>query len=50
MKTNKNKILSKRKICIGILAGVGVYLFGWVPSILADDDDRIDPRKNIIAG
>lgn len=49
MKINRNKILSKRKICIGFLAGVGVYLFTWVPSILADDDDRIDPRKNIIA-
>ena len=42
------KIFSKRKTAIGILAGV--YLFTWVPNILADDDDdRIDPKKNIIA-
>jgi mono/diheme cytochrome c family protein len=42
------KIFSKRKTAIGLLAGV--YLFTWVPNILADDDDDpIDPRKNIIA-
>ncbi len=40
------KIFNKRKTAIGLLAGV--YLFTWVPNILADDDDRIDPRKNII--
>jgi len=40
------KIFNKRKMAIGLLAGV--YLFTWVPNILADDDDRIDPRKNII--
>jgi hypothetical protein len=42
------KIFSKRKTAIGLLAGV--YFFTWVPNILADDDDdQIDPRKNIIA-
>jgi cytochrome c5 len=42
------KIFSKRKTAIGLLAGV--YLFTWVPNILADDDDnQIDPGKNIIA-
>jgi cytochrome c5 len=41
------KIFSKRKTAIGLLAGV--YLFAWIPNILADDDDQIDPRKNIIA-
>ncbi len=42
------KIFSKRKTAIGLLAGV--YLFAWAPNILADEDDnRIDPRKNIIA-
>ena len=41
------KIFSKRKMAIGLLAGV--YLFTWVPNILADDDDPIDPGKNIIA-
>jgi hypothetical protein len=43
------KIFNKRKMAIGLLAGV--YLFTWVPNILADDDDdnQIDPRKNIIA-
>ena len=41
------KIFNKRKMAIGLLAGV--YLFTWVPNILADDDDdRIDPKKNII--
>jgi len=38
------KIFNKRKMAIGLLAGV--YLFTWVPNILADD---FDPRKNIIA-
>ena len=38
------KLFSKRKTAIGLLAGV--YLFTWVPNILADD---FDPRKNIIA-
>jgi hypothetical protein len=37
------KIFNKRKTAIGLLAGV--YLFTWVPNILADD---FDPRKNII--
>jgi len=42
------KIFNKRKMAIGLLAGV--YLFTWVPNILADDDDdRIDPGNNIIA-
>jgi cytochrome c553 len=42
------KIFNKRKMALGILAGV--YLFAWVPIILADDDDDgIDPEKNIIA-
>jgi hypothetical protein len=42
------KIFNKRKTAIGLLAGV--YLFTWVPNILADEDDnQIDPRKNIIA-
>ena len=40
------KIFSKRKTAIGLLAGV--YLFTWVPNILAGDEE-IDPRKNIIA-
>jgi mono/diheme cytochrome c family protein len=45
----KMKIFRKRKIAIGLLAGV--CLFTWAPIILADDDDddRIDPGKNIIA-
>jgi hypothetical protein len=43
-----HRILSKRKICIGFLAGLGVYLFSWAPSILADDN-QIDPETNIIA-
>jgi transposase-like protein len=34
-------------MAIVILAGV--YLFNWVPNILGDDEDQIDPRKNIIA-
>jgi hypothetical protein len=38
------KIFNKRKTAIGLLAGV--YLFAWIPNILADD---FDPRKNIIA-
>ncbi len=38
------KIFSKRKMAIGLLAGV--YLFTWIPNILADD---FDPKKNIIA-
>jgi hypothetical protein len=38
------KIFNKRKMAIGLLAGV--YLFAWIPNILADD---FDPRKNIIA-
>ena len=42
------KICNKRKMAIGLLAGV--YLFTWVPNILADDDNnQIDPNKNIIA-
>ena len=41
------KIFNKRKMAIGLLAGV--YLFAWIPNILADDDDQIDPRKNIIS-
>jgi hypothetical protein len=46
------KIFTQRKTAIGLL--VGVYLFSWVPNILADDDKRdddkrIDTRKNIIA-
>ena len=41
------KIFNKRKTAIGLLAGV--TLFTWVPNILADDDDQIDPGKNIIA-
>jgi len=44
------KIFNKRKMAIGLLAGV--YLFTWVPNILADDDsddDPIDPGNNIIA-
>ena len=42
------KIFNNRKMAIGLLAGV--YLFAWIPNILADDDDdQIDPRKNIIA-
>ncbi len=45
---NLTKVFCKRKTAIGLLAGV--YLFTWVPNILADEDDnRIDPRKNIIA-
>ena len=38
------KIFNKRKMAIGLLAGL--CLFTWVPNILADD---FDPRKNIIA-
>lgn len=45
---NLTKVFCKRKTAIGLLAGV--YLFTWVPNILADEDDnRIDLRKNIIA-
>ena len=45
---NLTKVFCKRKMAIGLLAGV--YLFTWAPNILADEDDnRIDPRKNIIA-
>jgi cytochrome c5 len=42
------KIFNKRKMAIGLLAGVSFFV--WIPNILADDDDNpIDPRKNIIA-
>jgi hypothetical protein len=41
------KMLSKRKTAIGLLAMVSLLI--WVPNILADDDDRIDPGKNLIA-
>ena len=45
---NLTKVFCKRKMAIGLLAGA--YLFTWAPNILADEDDnRIDPRKNIIA-
>ncbi len=40
------KIFSKRKMVIGLLAGV--YLFALVLNIFAEDE-VIDPRKNIIA-
>jgi hypothetical protein len=43
---NIKKMFRKRKMAIGILAGV--YLFIWVPNIFAEDEE-IDPRKNIIA-
>jgi hypothetical protein len=41
------KMLSKRKTAIGLLAMVSLLI--WIPNILADDDDRIDPGKNLIA-
>jgi cytochrome c553 len=42
------KIFSKRKMAIGLLAGLCIFI--WVRNILADDDDgQIDLRKNIIA-
>jgi hypothetical protein len=42
------KIFTERKTAIGLLAGL--YLFVWGPHLFADDDDnRIDPGKNIIA-
>jgi cytochrome c5 len=34
------KIFSKRKTAIGLLAGV--YLFTWVPNILADDEGTVN--------
>jgi hypothetical protein len=42
------KTVSRSKTVIGILAGM--YLFTWIPTILADEgDNRIDPKKNLIA-
>ena len=45
---NATKMFNKRKTAIGLLAMVSLFI--WIPNILADDDDdQIDPRKNIIA-
>jgi len=45
------KIFNKRKMVIGLLAGVSLFIL--IPNILADDDekndDRIDSKKNLIA-
>jgi hypothetical protein len=44
---NASKMFNKRKTAIALLAVV--FLLSWIPNILADDDDSIDPEKNIIA-
>ncbi len=43
---NLTKVFCKRKMAIGLLAGV--YLFTWAPNILADEEDerRDRPREH----